>query len=122
MSSTLTPSLLVQTRQAILLVNGTLGNDATIVVPPRSKPYTVVNKTTGAYKLYLRSSDGAPMECPAQGSAGQLRIASDKSIARLRPYVDIVTGEITSSRYAFLSELSAEVNRAAHGHRISKDQ
>lgn len=101
-----------QTRSSTLVVTGALGSDAIIVVPARSKLYKIINKTTGNYDVFIRASDGASMLCPGQGSAGEVRIASDKSIVRLGPYVNFTTGAITSSRYAFLSELADENARA----------
>ncbi len=101
-----------QTRSAVLVVTGALGADVTLVVPARSKEYSIVNLTTGAGNVFIKTAAGDPMSCPKQGSSGKVRIAADNTIARLGPYVDILTGEITSSRYAFLSELAAEIDRA----------
>jgi len=101
-----------QTRSSTFVVTGALGSNATIVVPARSKLYKIINKTTGAFNVFIRASDGDPVACPGQGSAGEVRVASDKTIVRLGPYVNFTTGEITSSRYAFLTELAGENDRA----------
>lgn len=99
-------------RQAILRVTGTLESNVTIVVPARSKKYNLINATTGDFTVSLKAVDGSAMAGPAQGSVGQLRVASDKSIIRIGPYVDVTSGAITSTSYALQSSLTTEVDRA----------
>lgn len=101
-----------QTRSAVLVVTGALGADVIMVVPARSKEYSVVNLTTGEGNVLIKTAASDAMPCPARGSSGKVRVTVDNKIQRLGPYVDILTGEITSSRYAFLSELIAEIDRA----------
>jgi hypothetical protein len=101
-----------QSRQAILNVTGALTSNLTIVVPARSKRYVIANKTTGAFTVSIKTADKAAMACPAQGSVGEIRVLSDGSIDRIGPYVDAVTGAITSTSYALQSSLADEITRA----------
>jgi len=101
------------TRQAILIVSCALASNCTLFVPARSKRYVVVNKTTGAFSLFIKTASGDPMACPAQGSVGELRAAGDGSIYRIGPYVNQITGAITSATYALQSALNAEIERAS---------
>jgi hypothetical protein len=57
-----------QARAAILRVTGTLVSNATIVVPTASKLYTVVNATSGAYTLTVKTVAGTGSTVPQGGS------------------------------------------------------
>lgn len=101
-----------QSRQSTISVNGALTSDVVLVVPARSKRYILINKTTGAKTVSIKTAAGDAIAGPAQNSAGEVRVGSDGVIIRIGPYVDLVTGAITSTSYALQASLAAEIDRA----------
>lgn len=74
-----------QARNAILLANGTLGTNREIVVPAQTKIYMVINDTTGAFTLTVKTALGSGVVIP-QGEMAVVvcdgtNVRSDFSVA-----------------------------------------
>ena len=96
-----------QSRQSTISVSGALVGNVVIVVPARSKRYILLNKTTGANSVSIKTAMGDPLAGPSQGS-----VEADGTIIRVGPYVNFATGAITSTNYALQASLQAEIDRA----------
>lgn len=102
-----------QSRQAVIVVTGALGAPVTLVLPARSKKYTVINRTTGgSHNVSLKTAAGDAVVGPGRGSAGNIYVNSSNEIVLIGPFANFATGAITSTSYALLSALTAETNRA----------
>lgn len=69
-----------QARSAVLSFTGTLVADVTVTVPARSKSWVVLNKTSGAYALKLKTASGAPVTVPQSSSQARLFYCDSASV------------------------------------------
>lgn len=61
-----------QARTAVLSFTGTLVADSTITVPSRSKSWIVLNKTSGAFALKLKTASGTATTVPQSSTQARL--------------------------------------------------
>ena len=69
-----------QARSAVLSFSGTLVADVTVTVPARSKSWVVLNKTSGAYALKLKTASGTPVTVPQSSSQARLFYCDGASV------------------------------------------
>lgn len=93
-----------QARMALLLVNGVLSVNATIVAPSLSKWYMVQNNTSGGFAVNLQAAGGAGFNVPQD----------------TRPYLVISTGaSVWGAGAAFAINSSVAVSTSASNNRFS---
>lgn len=90
-------------KASTLLVTGTLASSATIEVPNASKIYGVINDTSGAFTLTIKTADGSGVEV-TQGTAALVHCDGDDAVRLLTPPVD-ATGDL-----GFLTDLVDDVS------------
>jgi len=61
-----------QARTAVLSFSGTLVADSTVTVPSRSKSWIVLNKTSGAFALKLKTASGTATTVPQSSTQARL--------------------------------------------------
>lgn len=92
-------------KQAILVVTGTLTSNAIVVIPNASKLYRVVNETSGAYTVSVKTSSGTAIEV-TQSSAAIIYCDGSNAIRFVGPITNYATGAPNTSSGAAASTVS----------------
>lgn len=69
-----------EARSAVLVFTGTLGSNATVTVPSRSKAWTIINQTAGAFTLQIKTSGGSAVTVPQNALAARLYYCNGSAI------------------------------------------
>jgi hypothetical protein len=80
-----------QAKAGVLDVTGTLVSNATIVIPNAAKKYSVINGTTGAFTLTIKTSGGSGIEV-TQGTAVDIYCDGANVVRYVTPMVVPTTG------------------------------
>jgi hypothetical protein len=81
-----------EARKAVVRVTGALITNVTVEAPAADKKYFVINDTTGAFSVSIRSGvSGAPLAV-AQGHAMMVRCIADGRAVAMSPAVNITSG------------------------------
>jgi microcystin-dependent protein len=65
------PAGVTQALDHIQIISGTLTSDQTIIMPNLSKTWQIINSTTGAFNLYVKTTSGTATQIP-QGTTKQV--------------------------------------------------
>lgn len=79
-----------EARPAVLTFTGTLGSNAVVTVPSRSKAWTIINATAGAYTLQITTAAGSPVTIAQNALAARLYYCNGSAI------FDVTAGGIPS--------------------------
>lgn len=69
-----------EARSAVIVFSGTLGSASVVTVPSRSKAWTIINATSGAYALSIKTAAGSPVEVPQNALAARLYYCNASAI------------------------------------------
>jgi hypothetical protein len=97
-----------QARRAILHVSGTLTSNSNIIVPALSKLYVIVNATTGAFTMSVKTSGGAAIAI-TQGYSALLRVRSTGEVEFVGPQVATATGYLAPAALTGLAPTKGRV-------------
>lgn len=86
-------------KAAILSVTGALASNATIVIPNASKTYIVVNGTTNAFSLSVKTSSGSAITIP-QGYAQTVRCDGSNGTTYVTPAIVGSSGNLAGVTFA----------------------
>jgi hypothetical protein len=90
-------------KAAILNVSGVLGSNATIVIPNASKTYIVVNGTSGAFSLTIKTSSGSGITIP-QGYTQKVRCDGSDGTSYVTPAIAGASGAFPSIELGHASD------------------
>lgn len=97
-----------QSRNAILIVNGTLSSDATIVIPNENKIYIVSNQTSGDYTLTVETATDTTSQQVIQGTSSLLWCDGNNNVMNIAgSAIEVVDSQGNLTNTANLPYLSA---------------
>lgn len=94
-----------QAKKLVLNVSGALVSSATIVIPNAAKSYKVLNRTTGAFTLSVKTSSGTAIVV-TQSTGAEVYCDGANVVRFLTPMVDFTTGAPATSSGAAASSVS----------------
>lgn len=94
-----------QAKKHVLSVTGTLVSNATIVIPNTSRVYTVINATSGAFTLAVKTSSGSG-KTVTQAATAKLYCDGSDNITYAAPQVVTTTGGPATASGAAASAIS----------------
>jgi hypothetical protein len=94
-----------QAKAETLDISGTLVSNATIVIPNAKKKYIVVNGTSGAFTLTVKTSSGSGIEV-TQGSSATIYCDGSNVVRYVTPITVLTTGAPATSSGAAASSVS----------------
>lgn len=94
-----------QAKKAVLDITGTLVSNAQIVIPNAAKVYRVLNRTSGAYTVGIKTSSGSAILI-TQSTVAEVYCDGSNVIRYVTPLTDYTTGAPATSSGAAASSVS----------------
>ncbi len=94
-----------QAKKAVLDVTGALVSNATITIPNAAKVYRVLNRTSGAYTLGIKTSSGTAITI-TQSTSAEVYCDGSNTMRFVTPLTDFTTGAPATSSGAAASAVS----------------
>ncbi|MEQ1711321.1 MAG: hypothetical protein ABL908_07960, partial [Hyphomicrobium sp.] len=85
-----------EARRAVVRISGVLTGNVIIAVPDNTQLRWVINETTGAFTVHIKTA-GSPSVEAKQGYAALFSVASPTSVKRISPFVNLTDGSIDAS-------------------------
>lgn len=92
-------------KKLVLDITGTLVSNATIIIPNASKSYKVLNRTTGAFTVTVKTSAGTGLVV-TQSTGAEIYCNGSNVVRFLTPMTDFTTGAPATSSGAAASAVS----------------
>lgn len=96
-----------QAKKLALDVTGALVSNATIVIPNATKSYKVLNRTSGAFTLTIKTTSGVGLVI-TQSSGAEIYCNGSNVVRFLTPMTDFTTGAPVTASGAAASSVSVE--------------